>query len=194
MTPEMLFINRLTERYGTPKNPQFTDDIVAYLEQAKPDLNKLYTIIVDNHEYENFPNRAKIKHFWESFGTAAGLSDGTRETLRSIARFHEKWGREGSREIVRLYKSILKKDVAARTFAQREFLSQWELVNYHWDRLTDEGASETARESYCDVIKNAVARGEKLTPEFNPLEELQGERVGLTTFDEAVSLDFGGVR
>ena len=187
------FIDKLTERYGTPKNAQFTADIIGWINQEQPDLDRLYVIVVDNHEYESFPNRAKLRMFWQNFGSGKS-SDRTKEIIESIKRFNERWSLVGARRIYDTYCHILKIPSEGRTSVHREFMNQWEVIYYHWTRLVEEGRPADLIEKYCEKVRESIVNGTYRQEEFNEEAERQGERVGLVRFEDAVKINFHGVR
>ena len=178
------FMDQMTNRYGKPKNDMFASDIMRYLEDEAPDCSQLYNIIIDHYEYENFPNRSKVKKLWQSHG-GMKTSDKTADILRSIENFHRVCNNKTATELFNWCEKIYAR--TDRSFSQIEFISRWETLYYHWTRMREEGANIDTITVYCEKVKESIIRGEveSFMGQAMPDKKRSWETV---TFDEALPL------
>ena len=153
------FSQRLYARYGKPKSQYMMQDIERYFESLDVDYEKLYNCIVENHEYESFPNLAKVKKIYEevyqfkSSSTGGGGRDAYFEKVKEISRGMS------IPEIVEYVRKIRDREVE-RTTIRVAFVVFYEVLSFHYNRLQEAGREQSAAIAYCEKVKESLFNGE----------------------------------
>jgi hypothetical protein len=155
------FTEQLFQRYGAPKNQFLMVDIENYFSPMDVDFEKLYRCIVETHEYENFPNLAKVKKIYEevyqfkSSSNGGGGRDAYFEKVKEISR------NMSIPEIVEYVRKIRDRDVE-RTTIRVAFVVFYEALSFHYNRLLEGGRDQSSAVAYCEKVKESLFNGEKV--------------------------------
>jgi hypothetical protein len=181
------FTEQLFQRYGAPKNQFLMVDIENYFSPLDVDFEKLYRCIVETHEYENFPNLAKVKKIYEEvYQFKSSFSGGGRDRDSLFERVKEISRNMGVEEICEFMRKIMDAEVE-RTAMRTAFVVFYESLYHHYFRLLAEGREKHTAIAYCEKVKESLLRGESVGyGEENEKKEIVYQRTGrVVTFAEA---------
>jgi len=178
------FIDTLLNRYQAPKNKGLIEDIESFFSGKSADFNSLYRDLVENYEYESFPGIAKIKKYYREGYTSSECFDVRGAVL-------EKAKDMTVERICRIIEWLGEK--TERNSYENSFIAIFSDLYYHYTGLiNDQGVPAHRAKPYCEKIKEAIYRGEKISAKLPPLDmpEINTDRSNRTQkFSDALPLD-----
>lgn len=173
------FIKLLTKRYGAPKNEQVTEDLRKYFFDRRINYDTLYDLIVENYEYETFPNLAKIKSISSAVGSHKGSKDKVMEFIDYQKQIIDDSKSYSVEKILKTIKAI-RAQQEKRTLRTVEisFLHYWSSLENFAGILKDKLHLDGEIYRMCLSVKDRICQGND-DNSYRPEDELEGNRTGL---------------